>query len=80
MKNFILVATFTYPHECYVLKLILEDQDIPYYLENETMVGISPFYSNALGGIKLFVHSDYVEYVKDILENLEDSNNHLKIV
>lgn len=80
MKNFILVATFTYPHECYVLKLILDDQEIPYYLENETMVGISPFYSNALGGIKLFVHSDYVAYVKDIIENLEDSNNHLKIV
>lgn len=80
MKNFKLVATFTYPHECFVLKNVLDDQDIPFYLENETMVGISPFYSNALGGIKLFVHNHYVGYVKEILKNLEDSNNHLKIV
>jgi len=63
-----------------VLKLILDDQDVPFYLENETMVGISPFYSNALGGIKLFVHKDYAAHVKEIIENLEDSNNHLKIV
>lgn len=80
MKNFTLVATFTYPHECYVLKHVLDDQDIPFYLENETMVGISPFYSNALGGIKLYVHCEYVEQVKKIIEHLEDTNNHLKIV
>ncbi|WP_335966716.1 DUF2007 domain-containing protein [Galbibacter sp. PAP.153] len=80
MKNFILVATYTYPHEYLVLKFLLNEEEIPFFLENETMIAISPFYSNALGGIKLYVHKDYVTYVKELIQKLDTPNNDLKIV
>ena len=80
MKNFITVAVFTYPHEYFVLKLLLEQADINHFFQNETMVGVFPFYSNALGGIHLKVHKSDIENVKEILDSLNDSSSPLKIV
>ncbi|MEL4307040.1 DUF2007 domain-containing protein [Joostella sp. CR20] len=80
MKNFVLITTYTYPHEYVVLKFLLTEEEIPFYFENETMIGISPFYSNALGGIKLFVHRDYANYVRELIKDLEAPDSHLKIV
>jgi flagellar biosynthesis/type III secretory pathway protein FliH len=40
-------------------------------------LSVMPFYSNALGGIKLKVHPNDFEQVQEILDNL---NNPLKIV
>lgn len=78
MKNFTVVATFTYPYEYAVLKLLLEKENIPYVFQNETMVSISPFYSNAIGGIKLKVHKKDYETVKKIIDQLNTKN--LRIV
>ncbi|THD69305.1 DUF2007 domain-containing protein [Robertkochia marina] len=80
MKNFRLVATFTYPHEYLVLKFLLEKEDIPFVFENETMVGISPFYSNALGGIRLLVPEAYVEYVIELINDLNAPSSPLRVV
>jgi len=79
MKNSIVVATFTYPHEYAVLKLLLEKEAIPFFFENETMIGVFPFYSNALGGINLRVHKENQKRVLQIIQDL-NTNNHLKIV
>lgn len=73
MENFVVVATFTYPHEYAVLKLLLEKEEIPHVFENETMVSISPFYSNAIGGIKLKVHQKDHETVKKMMDQLNDT-------
>ena len=78
MKNFIVVATFTYPHEYTVLKLLLNKENIPHIFENETMVSISPFYSHAIGGIKLKVHKKEEEAVKKMIDQLNNEN--LRIV
>ncbi|NAS30930.1 DUF2007 domain-containing protein [Flavobacteriaceae bacterium R38] len=80
MKNFIEVAVFTYPYEYIVLKSILEEKGIKYVFENETMVAITPFYSNALGGIKLKVHRDDAKATIKIIEDLEQNNSNLRIV
>lgn len=80
MKDFVVVATFTYPHEYQVLKLMLRREEIPHVFENETMVSVSPFYSNALGGIKLKVHREDVETVKSLLEELNNDAADLHIV
>lgn len=79
MKDFITVKTFTYPHEYAVLKLLLEQEGIPYFFENETMIGVFPFYSNALGGINLRVHPKDKKKVLQIIDNL-NTNSHLRIV
>jgi hypothetical protein len=77
MEEFKTIAIFNYTFEIVVLKHRLEQEEIQYYFENETMSSIAPFYSNALGGIKLKIHPNDFERVQEILDNL---NNNLKIV
>lgn len=77
MKDFVTVAVFNLPSEISVLKSILENEGIPYFFENETIVSIDPFASIAYGGIKLKVHRNDEELVRSILDNLE---SHLRIV
>jgi len=79
MEPLVTAATFTYPHEIAVLRILLAEEDIPHTFENEAMADIFPMYSHALGGIRLKVHPDDLEAVKIILKKL-DGNNGLKIV
>lgn len=79
MTNFIVAAVYSYPHEITILKHLLTEAGISFYFENETITGLAPFYSHALGGIKLKVHPNDLETVKEILRNFEDQSN-LKIV
>lgn len=77
MTNFIKIASFTYPHEYAILKLVLEQNEIRFFFQNETVIGIVPFYSNALGGIFLKVHPEDVEEANQILKNFEEGNLHI---
>jgi len=79
MKHFVTAATFSYPHEITILKHLLLQAGLSFYFENETMTAVVPLYSQALGGIKLKVHPNDLETVKQILTQLNTSN-HLKIV
>jgi len=79
MSEFVTVAVFEYPHEITVLKHLLDQSELQYFFENETMMNIVPMYSQALGGIKLKVHPNDVETVREILKNLSSDSN-LKIV
>lgn len=79
MKEFVTVAVFSYPHEITILKHLLTEAGISFFFENETMASIVPMYSFALGGIRLKVHPNDLDAVKEILRNL-DEQNHLKIV
>ncbi len=79
MKDFITIKTYTYPYEYAILKLLLDKERITYFFENETMVGVFPFYSNALGGINLKVHKKDKQRVLQIIDNLK-TNPHLRIV
>ncbi len=79
MKDFITIATFTYPNEYAILRLLLERENISFFFENETMIGVFPFYSNALGGINLKIHLKDKKRVLKIIEEL-NTNSHLRIV
>ncbi|HET8808935.1 MAG TPA: DUF2007 domain-containing protein [Flavobacteriaceae bacterium] len=79
MNNFVTIATFTYHHEYVVLKLLLEQKNIRFFFQNETIIGLVPFYSNALGGIFLKVHPEDVERAKKIMDKF-GKNPVLKIV
>lgn len=80
MKDFITLCVFTYPHEYSILKLLLEQEEVQHFFENETMVGVFPFYSNALGGIRLKVHRLDLEKAKSILDSFQNNSSPLKIV
>lgn len=79
MNDFVTVAVFDYPHQITVLKHLLDQAELQYFFENETMMNIAPMYSQALGGIKLKVHPQDVETAKEIVKKLSDDSN-LKIV
>ena len=80
MINFVTVATFTYPFEYAILRIILDQNHINYIFENEMMLSVFPFYSNALGGIALKVHKSDVEQTLQILEDFNTKQSHLRIV
>ena len=79
MENYVTVAIFTYASEYAVLEHLLQQADIPYVFQNETMISVLPFHSNAFGGIRLKVHPDHQEQTKKIIEDLDNSAD-LKIV
>lgn len=79
MKKFVTIAIFNYPHEITILKHRLEQEEIQFFFENETMMNIVPMYSQALGGIKLKVHPEDEALAKEILTEF-NGNENLKIV
>lgn len=79
MKNYHTIAIFTFPHEYAILKLLFDQEHIRYHFENETMIGVFPFYSHALGGIHLKVHETDIDRAKEIIDSLNESSP-LKIV
>ena len=79
MKHYETIAIFTYPSEYAVLKLLLEHNEIRHVFQNETMIGVLPFHSNAFGGIRLKVHKDDIPLAQEIISNLNNSSD-LRIV
>jgi hypothetical protein len=79
MEQFETIAIFTYPSEYAVLRLLLEQHQIRHVFQNETMISVLPFHSNAIGGIRLKVHKEDIPKAEEIIENLNNSAN-LRIV
>lgn len=77
MNHFIKIASFSYPHEYAVLRLVLEQNRIRFFFQNETVIGILPFYTNPNGGIFLKVHPEDVEEAKDILKTFNEGDLHI---
>ncbi|KJJ38629.1 hypothetical protein [Aequorivita vladivostokensis] len=79
MKHFKTIAIFSYPAEYAVLQLLFDQAEIRYIFQNETMISVFPFYSNAIGGIRLQVHIEDIAEAEEIIKNLDHPSN-LKIV
>ncbi len=75
MEELKTIAIFNYTYEIVVLKHRLDQEGIHYFFENETMSSIAPFYSNALGGIKLKIHPKDFHTVQKILYDLKTNLN-----
>lgn len=80
MKDYICLATFTYPHEYFVIKLKFEAAVIRHYFQNETLIGLLPMSSFAFGGIRLMVHPLDISKAKQIIDSLNDKSSNLRIV
>jgi DNA-directed RNA polymerase subunit RPC12/RpoP len=69
----ITVLTVTYPHELIVIRGRLESEGIACFAQDELTVQVNPFYSNAIGGIKLQVReSDYSKAVEILEQDVSD--------
>lgn len=74
MENYKTLAIFTYPSEYTVLRHLLQLNNIQYFFENETMISVLPFHSNAIGGIRLKVHPEDFLKAREILNDLNNES------
>lgn len=69
MNDWITVATFTYPHQSAILKGRLESEGIQCFIKDENIVNANPFYSNAVGGVKVQVRENDAERASEIVKD-----------
>lgn len=62
------LATFMYPTEAYPLMSKLESEGIECFLDGENTVTVMPFFSNAIGGVKLNIKNSDAEKALQILK------------
>lgn len=63
----ITIKTFTYAHEASIAESLLRAEGIFCFLKDALTIQANPFYSNALGGVKLQVHPQDVDSATRIL-------------
>ncbi len=67
------IATFTHPQEAVVIRARLEWEGIPCHLKDEHTVQVQPFYSNAIGGVKLQVRSGDADRARSLLSEIDQA-------
>jgi DNA-directed RNA polymerase subunit RPC12/RpoP len=67
-EKFITVLTFTFAHEGAIIKGRLESEGIPCFMRDELTAQVAPFYSNAIGGVKLQVRESDLNQAIEILK------------
>jgi Zn finger protein HypA/HybF involved in hydrogenase expression len=67
-EKFITVLTVTFPHEVAVIRGRLEAEGITCFVKDEMTVQVNPFYSNAIGGVKLQVLESDLNQAVEILK------------
>ena len=76
------IATFQYSYEAIIFKGKLESEGIEVFMRDNNTVDSNPLYSNAVGGVKLFVKNDDFEKATNIFSNISqyslDDNEELR--
>lgn len=67
----ITLQTFQVAHKAYLLKSILDNEEIESFIYDEHLVTANPMYSNTVGGIKLKIRKRDFEKVCEILQGTE---------
>ncbi len=67
-NDLVTIKTFTYPHEAGIIRSRLESEGIYCFLQDELTAQVHPFYSNAIGGVKLQVREEDLEKAIRILK------------
>lgn len=69
------IATFTYPTEAYPLMMCLQNEGIKCELGDVNIVGVQPFLSHAVGGVKVNVNEDDLPRALELLRILDQEKN-----
>lgn len=72
MQKFHQIANYQFSYEANLFKAKLESEGIEVFLQNENTVNVEPAWSNAVGGVKLFVFADDVLRAKHILNEINE--------
>jgi len=68
LNKFVTIKTFTYATDVAIIRGRLESEGIECFAQDELTVQANPFYSNAIGGVKLQVREHDVRKAIEILE------------
>ena len=71
MSNLVVVAKYSFPHEANFAKMNLEGAGIPAFVADEHTVNMQWLYSDAMGGVRLFVHEPNLEQALEVLNSEE---------
>lgn len=66
--NQIQIASYSFPHEANIAKASLEAAGIPASIADEHTINMDWLYSNALGGVRLFVPVECEEEARALIE------------
>lgn len=74
MENYNLTTIFTSnsPLDCHILKGRLESEGLYCFIFDEFIVSVHPFRAVAVGGVKLKVPTDQLEYGNKIISNIKN--------
>jgi len=68
MPEMIQILTFSQPFEAHPVKAYLEANGIEVFLNNEYTIQAKPIFSNAVGGVKMYISSDDLEKATALLK------------
>ena len=82
-ETFTMIGRFQYSSEAMIYKGKLESEGIEVFIRDNNLVDSNPLYSNAVGGVKLFVRNEDVKranfVLKDVsLYSINDNNQLIK--
>ena len=69
-EKFTLLRRFQYSSEATIYKGKLESEGIEVFLRDQITIDSNPFYSNALGGIRMFVKTEDFDKANEILGDI----------
>ena len=67
-ETFTMISRFQYSSEAVIYKGKLESEGIEVFIRDNNLVDSNPLYSNAVGGVKLFVRNEDVERANALLK------------
>jgi len=69
-EKFTLLRRFQYTSEAIIYQGKLESEGIEVFLRDQITIDSNPFYSNALGGIRMFVKTKNFDKANEILSDI----------
>lgn len=73
MESLVVIHTYTYPTEVFLLKTKLEEAGIPVFTFEEKTISMDPFLSQAIGGLKLRVPEKDLALAQEIVQQFYQS-------
>lgn len=69
MSNFIVIASYSFPLDANITKAALISAGIPAFVADEHTINMQWLYSNAMGGVRIFITKEYESAAIAILKN-----------
>lgn len=80
-EQYVFIGRYQYTSEALIYKGKLESEGIEVFIRDNNTIDANPLYSNAIGGVKLFVKKEYENLAYLILSQISefslDQNNQL---